>query len=132
MGVCYGKGGTTLMPLRIATTRVEPDIVVLQPSGRITLGPQIKSLEALVRDLLRKNEKKLILDLTEVEFIDSTGTMVITDCFFAVKRAHGELRLASARERVRRPFQIKLLDAVIPFYPTVAEACEGFTITPGG
>ena len=119
------------MRLQVNTTRVEPDIVVVHFSGSLTTGPESKLIaQPLVSDLLHQNDKKLIFDLTGVEQIDSTGANVIIQCFLAVRDAGGALRLASASARVARFYRITRLDTVIPCYPTVAAACEGFTITP--
>jgi anti-sigma B factor antagonist len=114
--------------LQIQTTRVEPDIVVVQLSGSITSRSQ-NMVEPLVNDLLDQNEKKLVFDLTAVEQIDSTGANIVIHCFLAALAAGGGLRVA-ASGKVARVFKITRLDVVIPCYPTVAAACEGFTITP--
>jgi len=117
--------------LQIQTTRVEPDIVVVHLSGSITSGPESQAVvEPLVRDLLNQSEKKLIFDLTGVEETDSTGLKIIIHCFLAARTAGAELRLASASANVARLFKITRLDTVLPWYPTVAAACEGFTVTP--
>jgi anti-sigma B factor antagonist len=117
--------------LRLQTTRVEPDIVVVHFSGSITSGPENQIIvEPLVSDLLHQNEKKLIFDLTGVEQIDSTGANILIRCFLAAREASGEVRFASARAKVARVFKITRLDAVIPCYPTVAAACAGFTVSP--
>ena len=117
--------------LQTETRRVEPDIVVLHFSGRITLGPESEILEPLVKDLLHQNERKFIFDLTGVERIDSTGAQIITDCFFTVRGAGGGLRLAGASERVARLFRITRLDTLVPLYPTVAVAREGLPSSHG-
>ena len=117
------------MSLQIQTTRVEPDIVVVQLLGSITSGSE-NIVEPLVKDLLDQDEKKLIFDLTDVEQIDSTGANIIIRCFLAARKAGAGLRVGGAR-MVARVFKITRLDAVIPCYPTLAAACEGFTLTPG-
>ena len=116
------------MSLQIQTTRIEPDIVVVQLSGSITSG-SATIVEPLVNDLLDQTEKKLIFDLTSVEKIDSTGANIIIRCHLAAQKAGGRLRLAGARARVARLFKITRLNTVLPVYPTVAAACEGFTLT---
>ena len=117
------------MSLQLQTTRVEPDIVVVHLSGSITLKSE-NIAEPLVTDLLNQNEKKLIFDLTGIEEIDSTGLKIIIQCFLAAQRAGGGLRVAGPSARAARLFQITRLDTVLPRYPTVAAACEGFTVIP--
>ena len=119
------------MSLRLQTTRVEPEIVVVHFSGSITSGRESQVIvESLLSDLLHQNEKKLIFDLTGVEQIDSTGANILIWCFLAVREACGEVRFACSTAKVARVFKITRLDAVMACYPTVAAACEGFTDTP--
>jgi anti-anti-sigma factor len=115
--------------LQAETTKVEPDIVVVHLSGIMTLG-EIEELESFVHDLLDRGEKKLIFDLSGIRRIDSVGGMTMVRCFFAAKEAGGELRFASAGANVIRLFKSTHLDTLLPFDPTVAAACEHFTVGP--
>ena len=118
-----------VISLQASTSRIEPDIVVVRVSGNMTSSDGQLVIEPLVTDLLNENERKLIFDLSGVEHMDSTGANVVIQCFLAVRDAGGALRVASASARVARLFKMTRLDAVIPTYPTVAAACEGFTLT---
>ncbi|MBI3698289.1 MAG: STAS domain-containing protein [Acidobacteria bacterium] len=120
--------------LQIQTDRIEPDITVLAFAGKIVLGPDSLGIETLVADLVRKNEKKVIFDLSRVYYIDSSGLGVIANCFSKLQHAGGELHMAGAGDKVRALFRITRLDAMMPFYPTVIEASRDFTVgrKPGG
>jgi len=115
--------------LQVNTTRVEPDIVVVHFSGSLTTGPESQLIaKSLFSDLLHRNDKKLIFDLTGVEQIDSTGVNIIIQCYLAARKAGGGLRLAGGSARVARLLKITRLDTVIPWYATVAAGCEGFAV----
>ena len=114
------------MLLKIETKKVEPDITLVQMAGRIMLGPESREVEALVNDLLKQNEKKLIFDLSGVEYVDSTGIGTITLCFSLVKKASGALRVAGAQGKVWHLFKLTKLDSVLSFYPTVEAARQDF------
>ena len=116
------------MSLQFNTTRVEPGIVVVELTGSILLWPEGQI--DVVSDLLENNERKLILDLSGIEHMDSSGAELMFECFNAAKKAGGELRFAAAKARVARLFQVTRLDTILPFYPTVAAACESFTNHP--
>jgi anti-sigma B factor antagonist len=117
--------------LQVQTTRVEPNIVVVHVSGSLTSGPEGRLIvEPLVNDLLNQNENRLVFDLTGVEEIDSTGEAMIIRSFLTARKAGAGLRLAGASAKVARLFKITRLDTVLPIYPTVAAACDGFTVTP--
>jgi len=111
--------------LQFSTSRIEPDIVVIQLTGSILLWPG--GHIDVIQDLLEQNERKLILDLSGVEHMDSSGAELMFECFNTVKSTGGELRFAAAKPRIARVFQITRLDTILPFYPTVAAASESFT-----
>jgi anti-sigma B factor antagonist len=114
------------MTLRVTSSKVEPDIVVLHLSGTTTIGPETDALELLVRDLLNRSSR-LVFDLAGVDEIDADAALFFVRCFFAVQGAGGELRFAGASARVVRPFKRAMLDSLLPFDPTVAAAFEHFT-----
>ena len=119
------------MSLRVQTTRVEPDIVVVHLNGRMTSRLESRIVEPAVNDLLNQKERKFIFDLTGVEEIDSTGANVLIQCFLAARKTGAGLRVAGVSAKVARLFNITRLDTVLPVYAAVAAACEGFTLTPG-
>ena len=112
------------MLLRIEAKRIEPDITVLAFSGNITMTSERLRMEDLVEELVSQNSKKLVLDLTGVDYIDSTGMGTIAACFTKVLRANGALRVAGLQDRVSRLFEITHLDRIIPPYDTVLAAVE--------
>jgi len=81
-----------------------------------------------IEDLLQQNEKKVIVDLSGVDHIDSSGLQVIFDAYSQVRKSGGALRLAGANDRVARPFKLTRLDTILPFYSSVTAACQDFTI----
>lgn len=117
------------MLLQIERKQVEPDIIVLELTGKITLGRESQRLEALVKDLLQQNVRKLIFDLTAVDYVDSSGMGIVAFCYGAMREAGGQFRVAGAGGKVQNLFKITRLDTVLPVYPTVAAACEGLTAT---
>ena len=115
------------MLLQIETRRIEPDITVVEMSGKIALGRDSQRIEALVQDLLRQNEKKVIFDISHVDHMDSTGIGAMAYCFGTLNRCGGELRLAGACGKVLHLLQITRLDHVLPLYTTVEAACVDLT-----
>ena len=78
------------MPLlETEVERVEPDITLVRLTGKIVLGPDTQKLEALVHDLLRREQKKIVFDLSGVSYIDSTGMGVIVSCLSKLKKPTG-------------------------------------------
>jgi len=118
------------MLLNIERKHIEPDIVVLELGGRFALGRESQRVQWQVEELVRANEKKVILDLAGLELIDSMGIGVIVYCAGQLKRAGGELRVAGTKGIVHETLKLSKVDTVVGFYPTAAAAAEGFSL-PG-
>jgi len=112
--------------LEIQTKHVEPDIVVLEVTGRITLGRDSKQLEWTTENLVREHQRKIILDLTGVTQIDSTGIGIIMTSAAQVKNAGGQLLLAGASGHVEQVLRMTSVDKVVALHPTAEAATAGF------
>lgn len=124
------SGELPFVSLNYQTSRVEPGIVVVQLTGTILLWPEGQI--DVINELLDRNEKKLIVDLSGIEHMDSSGAELMFECFNAVKKAGGELRFAAAKPKVARLFQITRLDTILPFFPTVEAAAESLAAHKAG
>ena len=113
--------------LEIRRRLIEPDTVVVEIVGRIVFGPECQQIEWLIADLLSKDEKKIVFDISGVRHMDSTGVGIIVMCFGKLKKAGGDLRVAGARGVVADLLKITNVDHIIPLYPTAAAAVEGAT-----
>jgi anti-sigma B factor antagonist len=118
--------------LEIEVRDAPPGITVLKFSGRITMGPESAEIEALVQKLLGENRKKLVFDLTEVGYIDSTGLGILTLCSAIMQARGGALRVAGAQPLPQKLFHVTKLDKILSFFPTVVEACRDFTVAESG
>ena len=116
--------------MRIQRTPIEPDIVLLQIIGRISLGRDCEDVEWAVDQLIRENRKKVVFDLSELDYVDSTGVGILVMCGGKMKAAGGELRLASLQPRIAELIKITRLDQIFRLYPTAAVAIENFEIAP--
>ena len=112
--------------LDIQTKHVQPDIVVLEITGRITLGRESKQLEWAVESLVGEGRKKVIFDLAGVSNIDSTGIGIIVMSAAKLKKAEGELRVAGATAHVEDVLKMTNIDQVVVLHPTTAAAAASF------
>jgi anti-sigma B factor antagonist len=110
--------------LEIRTKEVQPDIVVLELTGKITLGRQSKQLEWAVENLVGEGRKKVIFDFSGVTSVDSTGIGIIVMSAGQVKKAGGELRVAGATEHVGQVLKTTNIDQIIALYPSTAAAAN--------
>ena len=116
------------MSLTIQEQSVD-DVVVLKISGRITLGRDCQQVEWKVEDLVRETKTKIVLDLSGVDHMDSSGVGIIMMCYGKAKKSGGDLRLAGVTGNVERTLRAVSLDRIFQIYPTAAAAAEGFSIS---
>ena len=113
--------------LNIQMKQVEPDIVVLEVTGKITLGRACKELEWATEGLVRDNKKKVVFDLTGVTHVDSTGIGIIVMSAGQMKQSGGRLRVVCSKGYVQQVLNMTSVDKVVELYPTVAAATAGFS-----
>lgn len=111
--------------LEIQTKHLQPDVVVLEITGRIT-GKECGQLESAAGNLIREMQKKIILDLASVTHIDSTGIAIIVASASHVKEAGGELRLAGANKHLEQMLKTTNVDRLVASYLKAADAAVGF------
>jgi anti-sigma B factor antagonist len=112
--------------LAIRKELVEPDVTVLHLSGRIAMGRPCQEIEWQVEEVIREKRPKLVLNLTEVQRVDSTGFGTIVMCSGRLKKAGGELRVAGAKGIVDEIAHTSNIPRIVSFYPTVEEAIASF------
>jgi anti-sigma B factor antagonist len=110
--------------LSIQKKTMQPDIVVLEIAGMIVLGRACQDVEWEVEELVRANQKKVILDISGVKHLDSTGIGIIVMSFGKLKKAGGELRVAGAQGVIEEIFRITNVDRVIKLYATAEAAAQ--------
>ncbi len=76
-------------------------VSILDVHGRIVLGEEIHTLRDAVRDLISHDRKKIILNLADVDYIDSSGVGQLVGSFTAVRNAGGELKLMNLSQKVK-------------------------------
>lgn len=95
-----------------ANSRRVNGVTVVDMSGRITLGEGSVVLRETVRDLLSKGEKKILLNLGNVTYIDSSGIGELVSAFTSVRNQGGELKLLNLTKKVHDLLQITKLYTV--------------------
>lgn len=110
------------MDLSISTRNVEPDIRVIEISGRVTLGKESSQIQPMVVGFLAEGARKLIFDVSGVTYIDSSGMGQIAYSASKVLQAGAQCRVAGAKGLVLDVFQITRIDSIVPFTDSVEEA----------
>jgi anti-sigma B factor antagonist len=109
-----------------ATNRQVDGVAVVDMSGRITLGEGSVVLRDTIRDLIGKGSKKILLNLGDVTYIDSSGIGELVSAFTAVRREGGELKLLNLTKKVHDLLQITKLYTVFDIKDDEATAIKAF------
>ncbi|HUK19359.1 MAG TPA: STAS domain-containing protein [Bryobacteraceae bacterium] len=108
-------------------TRQVGDVSVIDVAGRITLGEGSSALRDALRELVGKNHKKILLNLGEVSYIDSSGIGELVSGFTTVTNSGGQLKLLNLNKRVKDLLQITKLYTVFDVHDDEAGAVRSFS-----
>jgi len=108
------------------STRQVRDVTVVDIEGRIVLGEESAKLRELVSELLKSGQKKILFNLVDVQYIDSSGLGSLVSAFTSVRRQGGELKLLHLTSKVHDVLQITKLYTVFDIMDDEAVAINSF------
>jgi anti-sigma B factor antagonist len=108
------------------TCRDVSDVAVIDLSGKITLGEGSSMIRRMIRELVEQGRLKILLNLEEVDYIDSAGIGEMVGAFTMVRGAKGELKLINLTKRVHDLLQITRLLTVFDVSNDEAAAVRSF------
>ncbi len=100
---------------------------VLSISGKVTVGEPSQTLRAALDQLVLDGSNQIVLNLSDVPFMDSAGLGVLALNFANTKAAGGMLKLAEPQERVKEAVELVRLNRLFPLYATEQEAIDSFS-----
>lgn len=101
------------------------DIVVLKLKGRLDAS-SAKTMKDKVNALTKDNQKSLVVDMKEVDFIDSTGLGTLVACLRSVNKLGGDIKIASLQDQVRAILELTRLHHIFGIYNDSAAAAQSF------
>ncbi len=110
-----------------ASTRQVDGVTIVDLSGRITLGEGSVILRDTVREVVGQGNKKILLNLGDVTYIDSSGIGELVSAFTSVRNQGGELKLLNLTKKVHDLLQITKLYTVFDIRDDEAGAIKSFT-----
>ena len=108
------------------TCREIEDIAIIDFSGKITLGEGSSTLRRTIRDLIDKGHRKIVLNLYDVDYIDSSGIGELVSGYTTVRNVEGELKLLHLTKRVHDLLQITRLFTVFDVQSDEESALKSF------
>jgi len=102
------------------------DIVILEPKGKIMGGPDATMLHDRLHEFIKKDKKKVIIDLAKVDWMNSTGLGILISGLTTMRNNGGELKLANVTEKIESLLTITKLITVFENYDSVEDALNSF------
>lgn len=103
------------MPLDVQTVQQPNGVVVVHLSGTLAMGKESQQVEAALQKLISLGRDRIVMDLGDVEHIDSTGVGIVTFCYGRIRDTGGSFRVARAAGKIREIFRITSVDNLVPF-----------------
>jgi anti-sigma B factor antagonist len=107
--------------------RVAGDVVIVDVSGKVTLGD---GGDAMLKDkmssLVQQGQKKVLLNLGDVSYVDSAGLGAIVQAYATLNKNGGSLKLLNATKRIKDLLSITKLLTIFDTYDSEADAVKSF------
>ncbi len=113
------------MALRITNREVD-GITVVELDGRIVLGEESNSLREAVKGLLSSNKSKIVLNMSNVTYIDSAGLGTLVATYHSARNQGATLKLANLGSKFQEVLQVTKLITVFDVYDNEAAAIKSF------
>jgi anti-sigma B factor antagonist len=109
------------MPMKFKTTQ-QGTVTVIRLEGNLMGGPDAATLNEKLHASVAAGKVRVVLDLTAVDFMNSSGLSILIGGAGLLKNANGKLVLAEASPKIASLFKITKLGSVFEQFPTVEEA----------
>jgi anti-sigma B factor antagonist len=106
--------------------REQDGVVILEPKGKIMGGPDASLLHDKLYEFIEQNKKQVVIDLSQVDWMNSTGLGILISGYTTLRNTNGELKLANVTDKIQSLLTITKLVTVFEAYDTVDEAVESF------
>ena len=107
-------------------TRKEGNVLVFDLKGDLVGGPDTYEIKDAVKEQLDRGERKFLLNLNGVGYVNSTGVGIIVSVYSSVTGAGGQLKLSNANDKVARLMMVTKLLEVFDSFDNEAEALRAF------
>ena len=106
--------------------RTSGDVTILDLRGRSTIDGESELLDNRLRKLIANGVRRVLLNLTDLTQVDSSGVGVIIDTYVSLKDQGGDLKLLCPRGRVREVLRVLRLLEIIPYFENETKALVSF------
>jgi anti-sigma B factor antagonist len=115
------------------TTHQKSDVTIIDISGKLTLGEGTSSLRTKIRELVEGGSRRIVLNMADVSYMDSSGLGEMIASHTTVTTAGGEMKLLNLAKRVHDLLKLTKLYTVFEVFEDEPSAVDSFPVakTPG-
>jgi anti-sigma B factor antagonist len=106
--------------------RIQDDVVVLEPKGKIMGGPDASLLHDRLYDYIKQDKRMVVIDMAQVDWMNSTGLGILISGYTTLRNNDGMLKLANVTEKIQSLLTITKLVTVFEAFDTVDDAIKSF------
>ena len=107
-------------------TKVVGKVCVLVPNGKIVIGEEVAALREKIKELLGQGNKNILLNFSNVSYIDSTGVGALVGSFTTIRNQGGQMKLTNLSQRVQDILLVTKLLTVFDVYEKEEDAVSSF------
>jgi anti-sigma B factor antagonist len=111
--------------MKLSTKEAE-GITVVTLEGSVMGGPDAAALNDELHKLIEKHKKKIVLDLSNIRTMNSSGLAMMIEAHKIMKDAGGSLKIAAASKKIESLISMTKLSTIFELYPTVMKATSSF------
>ncbi len=109
---------------------IEDDVVVLALKGNLMGDPETTEFREKIKDLVRDGFLKIVLDVSKVKWINSSGLGAMISALTSINNAGGDMRISNVTEKIKSLFMITQLIKVFKVFESNERAVASFKIDP--
>lgn len=116
------------MILQVQKSRPSPDVCILGLIGRLMMGNDSRQVEWAVSELLKEGVKKVVMDISRLDGLDSTGVGILVMCHAKLQKQGGSMRISFSPGIVHETLHLTHVDKIVPFFSSAEEASKNFEL----
>ncbi len=106
--------------------REQDGVIILEPKGKIMGGPDATLLHDKLHEIIEAGKKQVVIDLSQVDWMNSTGLGILISTLTTLRNNDGELKLANVTEKIQSLLVITKLAPVFDSFETIDDALKSF------
>jgi anti-sigma B factor antagonist len=108
------------------STKETDGIIIIELEGNVLGGPDATALNDELHKQVEKKKKKIVVDLSAVQSMNSSGLSMLIGALSTMRNAGGDLKIAAASKKIESLLNITKLTTVFELYPSVKKAITSF------